>query len=360
MTEANLIQTNLPGGDIEISDPSKLPASPLVSVWMITYNHARYIREALDSVLMQQVNFPYEICLGEDGSNDGTRETCLEYLRRYPDKIRLFLRTRDNQSRLKYRTAFMYNVVETFKAARGRYVAMLEGDDCWTSIHKLRRQVDIFEGNDDATVVGHYVMRTYEGSPWKSFTIPSIPIECFTLERMMRDPFYVHTSSLMLRRIEGINLDILSDAFCGDVPLTFLHLLHGHAVMAAEVMSLNRMHAGGVWAFQPRLVQSRRVTDVWRLMKSVVPARMQEMHQLGHVRLNCELIANLRRAHSWREAFGYFKETMSMIGNIQHIKGIERNGLLYSAVESLCIPELRRIRSRVFRMFSETATLNHG
>ena len=72
--------------DREISDWSKLPSDPLLSVAMIAYNHKDYIREAIDSVLMQKVSFPYEICIGEDGSTDGTREICLEYATKYPER----------------------------------------------------------------------------------------------------------------------------------------------------------------------------------------------------------------------------------------------------------------------------------
>src|ERR1017187_2764260 len=76
--------------DLEYSDHSKLAAEPLVSVFMITYQHASFIKEAIDSVLMQKVDFAYEICIGEDGSTDGTRELCVEYAKMHPDKIRLF------------------------------------------------------------------------------------------------------------------------------------------------------------------------------------------------------------------------------------------------------------------------------
>ena len=61
--------------------------SPKVSVLMITYNHEKYIAQAIDSVLMQEVNFPIEIVIGEDFSVDDTRAICREYQKTYPEQI---------------------------------------------------------------------------------------------------------------------------------------------------------------------------------------------------------------------------------------------------------------------------------
>ena len=69
---------------------------PMVSCRVSTYMHAPYIKQCLDGVLMQKTEFPFEIVIGEDESNDGTREICIEYAQKYPDKIRLFLHSREN------------------------------------------------------------------------------------------------------------------------------------------------------------------------------------------------------------------------------------------------------------------------
>jgi glycosyltransferase involved in cell wall biosynthesis len=68
--------------------------TPLVSVTVTAYQHVNYIKECLDGIIMQKTNFDFEIIVGEDESTDGTRELCIEYAEKYPDKIRLFLRDR--------------------------------------------------------------------------------------------------------------------------------------------------------------------------------------------------------------------------------------------------------------------------
>src|SRR4051794_33524360 len=92
--------------------PKEAPESAMkLSVMMITYNHERYIRQALDSVLMQDVDFPYEIVIGEDNSTDSTRAILLEYAGRHPEKIRLLLHDKN--------VGVIRNFFATMEACRG-------------------------------------------------------------------------------------------------------------------------------------------------------------------------------------------------------------------------------------------------
>lgn len=122
---------------------------PLVSVCVVTYNHAPYIRECLDSILKQETDFPYEICVGEDESPDGTREICQEYAEKYSDKIRLFVRSREDVISINGRPTGRFNFLETIKACRGKYIAICEGDDYWHNPDKLQKQVDFMEAHPE-------------------------------------------------------------------------------------------------------------------------------------------------------------------------------------------------------------------
>ncbi len=105
-----------------------------VSVCMVTYNHARYIAQAVESVLAQRTDFPIEIVVGEDCSTDGTRGILVDLARRNSQTIRLRL--------AEYNQGGSSNFFGTLAACRGQYVAMLEGDDFWSSPDKLQKQVD--------------------------------------------------------------------------------------------------------------------------------------------------------------------------------------------------------------------------
>jgi len=127
-------------------------SEPLVSICCITYNHRDYIKRALDGFIMQKTDFNYEICLGEDESDDGTREQCQDYAEQYPDKIRLFLRSREDVIKLDGRATGRYNFIATLNECRGKYIAICEGDDYWTDPNKLQKQVDFLEANPDYSV----------------------------------------------------------------------------------------------------------------------------------------------------------------------------------------------------------------
>ena len=113
----------------------------MLSVIMTTYNHERYIATAIESVLRQQTDFPIEIVIGEDCSTDRTLNIVLDYQRQYPEAI-CVVRSESN-------VGWRANYRRTIAAARGRYIALLDGDDYFTHRKKLQMQVDLLEANPD-------------------------------------------------------------------------------------------------------------------------------------------------------------------------------------------------------------------
>lgn len=114
---------------------------PLISVCMITYNHEAYIRDAVDGVLMQKTSFPIELIIGEDCSTDNTRFVVEEYAKKYPEII-VAQYPETNRGMMK-------NFQRVLQSARGKYVALCEGDDYWTDPLKLQKQVNFLEENSD-------------------------------------------------------------------------------------------------------------------------------------------------------------------------------------------------------------------
>jgi glycosyltransferase involved in cell wall biosynthesis len=123
---------------IEMQEPK---SKPLVSIAVSVYNHEAFIAKAIDSILMQKTNFDFEIVIGDDFSTDGTGQILQSYKLKYPGKIAL-LHVERNQGVFK-------NAFEIYKYCHGKYIAMLEGDDYWTSENKLQKQVDFLESHSD-------------------------------------------------------------------------------------------------------------------------------------------------------------------------------------------------------------------
>ncbi len=111
--------------------------SPLLSVCLITYNHGKYICPAIESVLMQKVNFTWELIIADDCSTDDTREILIAYQKKYPDFIKLILQEKN--------VGAAQNWMDLVVAPTSKYIAYLEGDDYWTNPNKLQMQIDFLE-----------------------------------------------------------------------------------------------------------------------------------------------------------------------------------------------------------------------
>ena len=109
----------------------------LVSIGVVTYNQEKYIKQCIDSILAQKVNFKYELIIGEDCSPDNTRQILLEYKEKYPDIIKLILHDKNVGS------GQNGNIVRA--TAVGKYYAGIEGDDFWIDENKLQKQFDFLE-----------------------------------------------------------------------------------------------------------------------------------------------------------------------------------------------------------------------
>lgn len=138
----------------------KSEKKPLVSVIMLTYNHEKYIAQALDSVLMQKTDFDYEVLIGDDASTDGTVNILKSYQSRFSDRIHLFL-NREN-------TGATRNAYRLLIRAKGQYLASCEGDDYWTDPEKLSIQVKFLQAHPELVGCAHYCDIVDEnGIKWK-------------------------------------------------------------------------------------------------------------------------------------------------------------------------------------------------
>jgi glycosyltransferase involved in cell wall biosynthesis len=212
-----------------------------VSVAIITYNQAKFIKKAIESALNQETNFTYEILVGDDFSSDGTREIIAEYAQRYPDKVVAVLHPKNlGQNGL-------FNTLETYKKARGKYIAVFDGDDYWTDSHKLQRQVDFLEKNLDFSSCFHNATITYEdGTP----AHPLNPDDQKTVIEQedligVEEVWFMATSSVMFRNVITHYPDWFKKSISGDIPRYILLAKLGKIGYLPYLMSVYRKNAGG-------------------------------------------------------------------------------------------------------------------
>jgi glycosyltransferase involved in cell wall biosynthesis len=217
------------------------------SVWMITYNHEKYIAQAIESVMNQVTSFDFELVIGEDYSSDRTREICLAYERRYPGKINV----------LKHQTnvGVHRNVVETLAACKGEYVALLEGDDYWTDMHKLQKQVDFLSQNSEFAMCYQKTLEINELTGFEKVTNEKDnPVT--GLEEILERGWFMRTGSLVFRN--GL-IKKFPDWFyqysSTDYMLHILIARRGKIAFLNETTSVYRRHEGGITqAFQRKII----------------------------------------------------------------------------------------------------------
>src|SRR3984885_13749881 len=189
-----------------------------LSVAMITYNHERFIGQALESVLAQRVNFDYEIVIGEDCSTDGTREIIMDFCRRYPKQVLPLLRDTN--------VGAMRNLEATLATCRGQYVALLKGDDYWTTSDKLQKQVDFLDVHPDRAICCSRVRFLYEPDS-ENFDVkfdvyPMCPAGPYTVEDLFKRNFVMTCSAVLRRELIGLLPEWFFKMKLGDWPLCAL------------------------------------------------------------------------------------------------------------------------------------------
>jgi glycosyltransferase involved in cell wall biosynthesis len=218
-----------------------------VSVLITTYNQQQYIAQAINSVLMQEVSFAYEIVVGEDFSNDGTRGIVLDLQDKYPHIIRVLLRNQDDSERDRaINLGGKTNFVNSLLACQGEYVALLDGDDYWTDIHKLQKQVDFLEGHPECAICFHNVLAIAEdGSRAPALLCPTEQKEISTLENLLSGNLIPACSAFFRAKLFDRFPDWYFTSAMGDWPLHILNAQHGSIGYINEVMATYRVHAGG-------------------------------------------------------------------------------------------------------------------
>lgn len=227
---------------------------PKVSILVTTYNQEHLIHQAIDSILMQEANFVYEIVIGEDGSTDRTREMVIAMGQQHPDKIRVLLRDPEVANRDRaIGLAGKINYLEALRACRGEYIAVLDGDDYFTSPRKLQKQVDFLDSHPECSICFHNVIAIHENDAKPPEEMCAEDQKEITgIEQLLWGNF-IPACSIMYRREPLIEIpDWFLTARMGDWALNIFKAQHGKIGYIKEVLAAYRVHAAGVWSLRKR------------------------------------------------------------------------------------------------------------
>lgn len=246
-----------------------------VSVLVMTYNHEKFISRALESVAMQETNFEFEILISEDCSTDGTREIVLDFEKAHPNKVRLLLSEQNIHSN--------EIVVRGIQAARGQFIALLDGDDYWISPHKLQKQVDFLESHPECSLCFHNarIYHEAEGREGRNWTPPDQK-EISTLEDIWMGNFIATCSTMFRRGVIGTIPSWYNDFFpITDWPLHILNAEHGNIGYIDEVMGVYRYHPGGLYSPFSETKKQQETLKFYRTMNKNLKYRYNKFVKIA-------------------------------------------------------------------------------
>lgn len=227
---------------IEISSNEDLPKDPEVSVFMLTYNHEKYIAEAIEGVLRQRGKFSIELVIGEDCSTDRTGLIVRDYQKRYPGAIRIVTGNRN--------VGMLNNATRCRAACRGAYLAYCEGDDRWDDPDKLHMQVAILKSDPHIMLTCHAVRRVDALSgDVVDIKMPARKSRLLTTnEIILGDGDFIPTCSIVVRRSVFENRPTWwTNAPVGDYPLVLRASQLGRVAYQNRVMGTYRINVPASW-----------------------------------------------------------------------------------------------------------------
>lgn len=316
--------------------------TPLVSVLCLAYNHEAYIRQTLESFLMQKTDFPFEVIVHDDASTDGTAAIIREFEARYPEIIKPIYQTENQYS--KPDTPIMKTFL--YPQARGKYFAICDGDDQFTDPDKLQRQAGFLEANPDYSICVHRALLHREGTGPEEDTLypPEEADRDYEREELMvRGAGLFATNSFLMRREVG---ETLPDAFfvsgVGDYPWLLYASLLGKCRYLAAPMCVHNEGVKGSWT-----------ADIWQDEKARLDHEAVMTDMLGRVDAHYEgrYHGEIEKAKAFRRQnlAEYRFETLRRSGRVQEAAEDESLRPLYRDYQKL---RRRRALKKLFPFLS--------
>lgn len=304
----------------------------LVSVICLTYNQKKYIRQALEGLLMQNTSFDYEIIVHDDASTDGTKDIVREYAVNYPDKITVLLQDENQYSQKKKIGLFVEPYVT------GKYVAFCEGDDFWTGNDKLQKQVEAMEKHKECVMCVHTVQGISEDGLKELRQYPQFFMESRicraeeVMHWMLADGQWVfQTSSYFMysdlwREMELNGPEYVKQSHYGDLAMMRYCAAHGEFYYINEAMSCYRMGAmGSVTAKNRSIVYNVALCE--KRLKAVV---LFDEETNGRFHQDA-LVAKERYEAAWMYAKREYREILNNKRLYRHMSNMNKIHIFISA-----------------------------
>jgi glycosyltransferase involved in cell wall biosynthesis len=313
----------------EIMQNWKSRQDPLLSCCLITYNHEKFISQAIDGMLKQETDFPFEIIIHDDASTDGTVEIIRKYADKYPHIIRTILQKENQYSQKKNIMAI------PIKEARGQYIASLEGDDYWIDPLKLQKQVDFLEKNSEYVCCYHNSIVVNDNDEMIKEVFIGAPKD-YSRSEMLATSTDITTHSVVFRNVIEYPDDLKEIPF-GDMARWHLMGFHGKAKYLDNVeKAAYRVHDNGVWS---------KLDNYSKFDKTILSKLMLRNNLIKHHLSTKDIDDNINHYIARMLTEALLKKEFLMYGKV--VENIMGNKDLSST--KLIILHLQMLYDRIFR-----------
>ncbi|MBS4774062.1 MAG: glycosyltransferase family 2 protein [Proteobacteria bacterium] len=315
-----------------------------LSVIMPLYNVEETIREALDSVLMQEVNFEYEIICVDDKSTDKSLSILKEYQQKYP-QIKI-IENENNQG-----NAYCFRAA--LKEAAGDYFCVLDGDDFYSVKYKLQRQVDFFDSDirQEYVAVAHKYLRLLSNGEIAQDNSIFNSKEDYSYFDFIRRGFYFHTSTHMYRNIFKDRISPFFVENRGDMPRTFVTQFYTYGKVKALdfVGSVYRYNEKGIWSHMSPKEQTQKNNTFWERVADFQSSQLEKSISRRNIKDTSKLSDQVQKAvfATWtiQACFDFLKQRANTAAFSQRefiFKRLYKSELIDSFCETLGRIELNR------------------
>lgn len=220
----------------------------LVSIRCLVYNHEPYLRQCLDGFVMQKTNFAFEAIVHDDASTDGSAEIIREYAEKYPDIIKPIYETENQYSK---KDGSLGRIMNAAIHPDAKYIAFCEGDDYWIDPYKLQKQFDFMENHPDYVLCVHNKKYLNQNTGQIRSEHHSVLNKnqngfSFDLNYYCKGDWITSPLTAFFKKDAFLSIDSSKYVNFIDAILFFLLLKHGRGFLMPDVMSVYRVHSGGI------------------------------------------------------------------------------------------------------------------
>ena len=253
---------------------------PLVAIECIVYNHEKFLRECLDSLVGQQTNFPFVVVAHDDKSTDSSAEIIREYATKYPKIVVPSIETENQWS--KKNGSLQRKVYEAVQAFKPKYVAICEGDDFWTDMHKLQKQVDILEADESLMGVAAEATVVDEESMALRPSLSGIEkSRRFSLREFFKENPQYPTASVVWRNAHPEEVERMFEytitQYVDDWNLWIAIHIFGDFYFVKENMVAYRIQANSITHTNGRVDRAKASADICKRVAEILPMEYSDI-----------------------------------------------------------------------------------